>query len=61
MSFVTVFLICIGGIAGCATLVFAVETVVALCSRKEKLLRRVTAAPIAIDRGSREVPAKKAA
>ena len=36
MTFANLLLICLGAIAGCATLVFAVETMVAFCLHEQE-------------------------
>ena len=63
MTFTNVLLICMCAIAGCAALVFAVETLVAFCLH-EQVKEETTiqpAQPMLVERPARKLPADKAA
>lgn len=61
MTFANVLLICTGAIAGCAALVFLVETLVAFCFHDEERSVTASMASLPLDRGMDDLPFDKAA
>ncbi len=55
MTFATVLLVCLAGIAGCAALVFLVETIVAFCLHDTEEVPHLANSPISIDRVRRHL------
>lgn len=61
MTFTSVLLFCIGGIAVCAALVFLVETLVAFCLHEQEAVVPGRAKLLSFDQPGREITEDKAA
>jgi hypothetical protein len=61
MTFTSVLLFCIGGIAACAALVFVVETLVAFCLQERETVAPRGAKLLSFDQPGRDITEDKAA